>query len=159
MTEYYKNFSLENLPYINLEGLVCWEEFRDVPDYEGLYQISDLGRVKILKYRRPDLKRIMKLTAHNTGYCVVSLCKNTTHKVYNVHQLISITFLNHTPTDNRVENLEIVTTRENSNRKYIPSSSKYTGVSWSTTKNKWSSTISINGKSRHLGYFDSEEEA
>lgn len=48
MIEYYKNLSLENLPYINEEGLICWEEFRDIPQYEGLYQVSDLGRVKSL---------------------------------------------------------------------------------------------------------------
>ena len=48
MIEYYKNKSLESLFYVNEFGLVCQEEWKDIPNYEGLYQASDLGRIKSL---------------------------------------------------------------------------------------------------------------
>ena len=47
MIEYHKNLSLELLFYINNEGLVCYEEWKDIPGYEGIYQVSNLGRIKI----------------------------------------------------------------------------------------------------------------
>ena len=42
MIEYYKKLGLENLPYVNEEGLVCWEEFKDVPGYEGYQHLKDI---------------------------------------------------------------------------------------------------------------------
>ena len=82
-------------------------------------------------------------------------------------------FLNHTPDrfekvgnhknfnklDNRVENLEIVPQRENSNHKHIKSSSSYTGVHWDSRKKKWTSTIYINNKKVFLGLFTDEIKA
>ena len=61
--------------------------------------------------------------------------------------------------DNRVENLEIVTARENSNKKHINSSSVYTGVCWHKRNKKWQSRIYNNGKSFNIGVFNSEIEA
>ena len=46
MIEYYKNLSLENLFYIDENGIVQEEEWKDIPNWEGMYQCSDLGRVK-----------------------------------------------------------------------------------------------------------------
>ena len=61
--------------------------------------------------------------------------------------------------DNSIENLEIITNRENSNLKHIKSSSRFTGVSWSNHTNKWESSIYIDGKSVKLGYFINELDA
>ncbi|HSE99845.1 MAG TPA: NUMOD4 domain-containing protein [Nitrososphaeraceae archaeon] len=180
MIEYHKNLSLENLHYINEEGLDCIEEFRDIPDYEGLYQVSDLGRVKSLsrvilkngKYPFESQPRILKANLATT-YLKVNLYKEDIVVTKSIHQLEAVSFLNHTPWnndlvvnhknfirwDNRFENLEIVTKRENGNQKHLESTSKYTGVSWSKSKNKWSSVIYVDGKSKHLGYFDDELEA
>lgn len=61
--------------------------------------------------------------------------------------------------DNRKENLRIVTQQQNCfNRppNKNKSSSKYKGVYWSKQKNLWLALIKINGKSRHLGYFNTE---
>lgn len=170
MIEYHKNFSLESLPYINLEGLICWEEFKNIPNYEGLYQVSDLGRIKSFKLGKES---ILKSNLTRFGYLLTTLFKNNDRKTKPVHQLVAITFLNHTPWesslvvnhknfiryDNRLENLEIVTQRENSNRKHLKSSSEYTGVDWNNSLGKWRSRITINGKEISLGAFEDELEA
>lgn len=62
--------------------------------------------------------------------------------------------------DNRRENLRIITTHMNNiNRKGRNGSSVYKGVSYDSSRDKWISSIQINGKTKHIGRFDSEEEA
>jgi hypothetical protein len=153
------------------------EIFKDIKGYEGLYQISNLGRVKSLcrvdrighKVKEKMLKPFIK---KDNGYLSVSLCNNGM-KQKNIHQLVSIAFLGHEPdgfslvvnhidfdkTNNNVQNLEIITQRENANKKHIKSSSKYVGVCWDKPSNKWMSRIVINGKRKHLGRFSNEIEA
>lgn len=58
-----------------------------------------------------------------------------------------------------VENLEIITNRENSNKKHLPSSSKYIGVYHDKRSKKWKSQIGINNKQLHLGYYINEIDA
>lgn len=61
-------------------------------------------------------------------------------------------------TDNRKRNLRVVTKQQNvMNRKQI--TGRYKGVSLSKHANKWRATSSIEGKQKHLGYYDTEEEA
>lgn len=171
MIEYHKNFSLESLPYINNEGLICWEEFGDIPDYEGLYQVSDLGRVKSLKFNGGKKEKVLKMTPLKSGYLSTTFHKERQQTNRTVHQLVAIVFLNHVPCkfklvvnhintnklDNRAANLEIITNRENSNQKHIPSSSRFTGVS--LDKKRWRAAIVINGIDVRLGSFDNELEA
>lgn len=171
--EYHKNVSLEDLFYINDDGLVCCEKWKDIPHYENLYKASNLGRIMSLNYNGTKKNKILKTYKNNTGYLAVVLYKNKKRKDFKSHQLIAITFLSHTPCkfqlvinhinfnkiDNRVDNLEIITNRENSNQKHIKSSSKYTGVSWHKGNKKWCSVIVVNGKNKFLGLFDDEEEA
>ena len=58
------------------------------------------------------------------------------------------------------ENLRFVTYKQNNqNRKNQESSSKYPGVCWYKTTNKWIANIRINGKQKHLGFFADELEA
>ncbi len=181
MIEYHKNFSLESLPYINLEGLICWEEFKDIPDYEGLYQVSDLGRVKSLariilkhgKYPSQSTEKILSSRINKYGYVTLNLYKESVRKTKLVHQLVVGAFLNHVQVgrtlvanhmnfirwDNRLSNLEIITHRENTNLKHIKSSSQFTGVAWHSTKKLWSCKITVKNKQVHIGYFDDETEA
>lgn len=110
--ETYQNFSLEDLPN---------EEWRDVIGYEGLYQVSNFGRVKSAKINKPMSQWISK------GYLMISLRKKGYKKNYLVHKLVADIFLpkndlrvfiNHkdeNKLNNVVENLEWVTTRENNN--------------------------------------------
>lgn len=145
------------------------EIYKDIIGYENHYQVSNLGNVKSLKGKT---SKILVPILNEWGYLQVSLSKNNVQKVYAVHQLVTISFLNHVPkghdkvvnhinfirTDNRLENLEIVTNRENCNLKHIKSSSQYTGVSFRKDKNKWAAEISIDGKKVRLGHHVTEIE-
>lgn len=157
------------------------EIWKSVKDYEGLYEISNLGRVKSLgreklalgKYPFLSNEFILKNSLSLKGYYRVKLYKKQTKSMKQVHVLVAESFLNHKTcgmklvvdhinnikTDNRVDNLRIVTNRQNCNRQHIKSSSKYVGVSWDNFNKKWKSQIQINGKKKHLGLFNSEIEA
>ena len=153
------------------------EVWRDIPNYEGFYQVSNLGNVKSLDridIRGRKLKgKLLKYSLATNGYFVVELNKNGKAKTITIHKLVSYAFLNHKPCgyklvvnhidinrqNNNLYNLEITTSRENTNRKHIKSSSKYVGVSWNKKNRKWMSNIVINGKKKYLGLFTDEKEA
>ena len=94
------------------------EVWKDIDGYEGLYQISSLGRVKSTQYHHGTYERILKPKKNKTGYLSVQLCKNGKIKYYYMHRLVAMAFLdnpynykeinhkNEVKTDNRVENLE-----------------------------------------------------
>jgi hypothetical protein len=145
------------------------EIWKDVIGYEGIYQVSNLGMVKSFSRGK---EKILK-GVNSLGYLEVTFYKLSLVKRKKVHQLVAETFIdkdykskglvvnhiNFKREDNRLENLEVVTQRQNSNFKHISSSSQYTGVTWFKQCKKWQSCIFINGKSKHLGYFDNEKEA
>ncbi|MEC0106769.1 NUMOD4 domain-containing protein [Paenibacillus taichungensis] len=102
------------------------EEWRDVVGYEGLYVVSNYGVVKSLGNHRGRKEKIMKTHVCRNGYEKLDLCKKgqPTKKVY-VHRLVASAFIqnplnkeqvNHInckKLDNKLENLEWVTRREN----------------------------------------------
>lgn len=127
------NNILEPIHYQDENGLWVIEEFRDVPNYEGIYQVSDLGRMKSLSrtVRLPSRnldrrlkEKIMSLSLKN-GYPQISLHKERVATVSNVHILVgnvfienphNLPFLNHKngiKTDSRKINLEWCTHLEN----------------------------------------------
>lgn len=146
------------------------EQWKDILGYEGLYKVSNLGNIKSLKFQK---EKVLKLQTNTKGYFIVNLYKNKKMKSHQIHQLVAIAFLNHVPCkmelvinhinfdkkDNKVSNLEIVTNRENSNRKHLKSTSKYTGVSFEKDRNKWVAQIKIKGKRVLLGRFSNEIDA
>lgn len=106
-----------------LNGNEIW---KDIPEYEGLYQASNFGRVKSLK-RPYGLKEKILKQQLVCGYYIVGLCKNSIRKKYLVHRLVWETFngtiaeglqvnhINEIKTDNRLENLNLMTCKENIN--------------------------------------------
>ena len=149
------------------------EVWKDIPNYEGLYQASNLGNIKSLNYRRKNKEQVLKTCFDKYQYLRLELVKNKKGKVFRVHQLVAMAFLNHKPCgykfvvdhinnnqlDNRVENLQVITQRENVSKDIPKGTSKYIGVFWDKSRNKWKSSIRINGKTKHLGRFESEYEA
>lgn len=145
------------------------EIWKTIEGYED-YQVSNYGRVKSKKCSK---EKISKLSITKHGYYTISLYKDKIKKTMNVYQLIAIAFLNHKPCgmdlvvnhkdfnklNNHVDNLEIVTQRENTNKKHIKSISVFTGVTWCKSNKKWVSQILINNKKIHLGYFLNEIDA
>lgn len=144
------------------------EIWKDIKGYKGIYLVSNLGRVKSLKFGR---ERMLK-AGIGKGYLKVVL-QDGKPKSRTIHSLVAEAFLNHTicgmklvvnhinlnKLDNRVENLEVITQRENANKKHIKNSSEYTGVHWDKKRSKWIAQITIKGKSKHLGTFTNEIEA
>lgn len=150
------------------------EEFRDIKGYEGLYQVSNLGRVKSLSRKGSVSERILKVSTDSQGYKRVKLSKEGIVKCYGVHQLLAIAFLGHEPNsyeglivdhidnnplNNNLENLQLISHRENCSKDKNNKTSKYTGVCWDRYNKKWLSQITIKGKTKKLGRFTCELEA
>ena len=61
--------------------------------YEGLYQVSNLGRILSLNYRHTGKAELMELSDDGYGYLKIRLCKNKEKKSCLVHRLVAQTFL------------------------------------------------------------------
>ena len=94
------------------------EEWKDIKNLEGLYQVSNLGRILSLNYLHTGKSKLLKPVKTKKGYLTVQLYKNGKRKMCSVHRLVAETFLpnpdnlpqvNHKDedkTNNRVDNLE-----------------------------------------------------
>ena len=96
------------------------EEWKDVVGYEGLYEVSNLGRVRNKK------RNTMVTLLDNNGYHRVELWKNNKRRRYMLHRVVAQTWIpnddetktqvnhiNEIKTDNKVENLEWCTASYN----------------------------------------------
>lgn len=108
------------------------EIWKDIKNYEGLYQVSNLGRIKALERRinssvgtRVIKSNYKKIYKNDKGYLSVSLSKNGINKHHSVHRIVAEAFItnidnkpciNHkdlNKQNNYVDNLEWVTYKEN----------------------------------------------
>lgn len=156
--------------------------WRDVPGYEGYYQVSNTGIVRSLDrtvLTKNGEERFYKGRFFEgsdvNGYKQIIFSKNGKQNSFFIHQLVAMAFLDHEPNgytlvvdhingdraNNNMDNLRIVTNRENSSicfKKNRDSfTSEYVGVR--QDKDKWRAQIRFNNKVIHLGYFDIELEA
>ena len=153
------------------------EIWKDIDGYEGIYQISNLGNVKSLSryinnnHNTLSLKKeiILKLGNDKDGYKLVSLTKGGISKTHKVHFLVCKAFLtqktnelyvidhiNNIKNDNRINNLQYISIRENT-IKDIKNKNNFLGIYKSG--NKFCAKIVIDGVRKYLGTFNTSEEA
>lgn len=114
------------------------EIWKEIPNYEGLYKVSNLGRIKSLKriislfgkLDRVHAERILRSSKGTNGYLQVYLCYDGLRPVFRVHRIVAFAFVenplnklyvNHKDgnrQNNHVSNLEWCTKSENALHAY-----------------------------------------
>lgn len=96
------------------------EIWKDIPGYEGKYQVSNLGNIKSLNYNNTNKEKILKTKTNKFGFLEVKLSKNNKPKDFMVARLVAETFIPNlankpkvmhksiNKTDNSVKNLKWV---------------------------------------------------
>lgn len=137
--------------------------------FDDVFNYSD-GR---LTWRIKPCKNMKKSspagTMRNDGYLQVRFM----NKIHLVHRIVwemfngqipygmQIDHINHIRSDNRIQNLRMVTKISNGRNltKKINNTSGVTGVSWSKSRAKWRVQIMVDRKSIHIGYFNDFDSA
>jgi len=176
--EHYKNLDLTDIKYVcEQTGQILTEQWKDIPDYEGIYKCSDLGRVKSLfrKYsngiNRYHPEKIMSQFLSKHKYLIFGLKKNGERKNVYGHALVALCFMNfkfkrgvklvidhrnNVKHDNRASNLQIITYRSNTSKSQ-KTSTGVVGVK--KNKNKYQADFKIGGNLYNLGFFENIEDA
>jgi len=154
------------------------EEWRDVINFEGYYEISSIGRVRNARTQKIKAQNIQS----NEKYMYVQLWKNNKHYTDRVHRLVAEAFIpnllnkpqvnhiNKDDKDNRVINLEWVTSSENHLHSYkhgrinsksrlgekTSNASQYRYTYWDSNRSLWKSSIKFDGKTYNVGRYDNE---
>ena len=127
---------------MNITNGMTMEKWKEIAGYEGIYEVSDLGRVKSLNYNHTSKEKILKQHNNTHGYLKVMLCKDGHGKTISVHRLVAEAFIpnpnnletiNHkdeVKTNNAVSNLEWMSREDNviySNARQVQMFDKQTG--------------------------------
>jgi hypothetical protein len=156
------------------------EVWLPIKGYEGYYEVSNLGNVKSLKRFRNGRNgskiymadRNLKFGIDYLGRKNVVLSLNNKTKNYRIHQLVAMAFLNHVPcghklvvdhidnnpSNNNINNLQLISQRKNASKDKQVLKNKYTGV-YKRRNGKYRAIIHFNKKNLHLGTFESELDA
>jgi hypothetical protein len=113
---------------IRKRGIIFMQEiWKDIDGYEGLYQVSNYGRIKSLHYHMSNRQVILCTRVNSRGYERVGLNKENKKKLFSVHRIVACAFVenphskntvNHideNKLNNRSDNLEWMTQKENDN--------------------------------------------
>lgn len=160
------------------------EKWKPIKDYEGLYEISNRGRIKSLAKTwisgngsiREKRETILKANQDGNGYLFINLCKNKKRTIYKTAHLVwdhfgnksrngrilQVDHIDNNKQNDRIDNLQLLSQRENLLKGFIQNgkkTSRFTGVYYYRITKKWIAHIRINGKQKHLGYFIDEYQA
>jgi hypothetical protein len=159
------------------------EIFRTIKGYEGFYQISNFGKIISLpktfyagwrneqKFTKPS--RIISSQIKKDGYIQVGLTKNKTQKIHALHLLVwdnfgdlprnghklEVDHIDENKQNNRIDNLQILTTRENSTKSKDSRSNLPIGVSFRKDTGKFTARITVGNKYLSLGCYKTPGEA
>ena len=155
------------------------EVWKDLPSYEGVYQVSSLGNVKSLERKvknkdgfRTVRERILKPAVDVYGYYIVSLSVKQNVKKKPVHLLVAKAFLDHKSNgkaeivvdhinnlknDNKLSNLQVISHRKNCTKDQKGNYSKFIGVSFNKAKGFYIAIIRIYPDRIFLGGSKDEE--
>jgi len=151
------------------------EIWKNIPQWEGFYQASNLGRIRSLD--RVSGKRILKgivkkFTPDKDGYLKLNLWKNQIPHYRSAHRLVLSAFIGESKlivdhidgdvTNNKLDNLRYCTNRQNQtfdNIKKPAKSCKSFGVMLRKDNGKYRARYQLNGKDVNIGQFDTETEA
>lgn len=150
-------------------------EWKEIEKYEGIYRVSNLGKIESLeKQDEASIKKTKTLKPALTGkgQYTVNLYKNNKVRAVIMKRVVWEAFkhklekkqiirnIDGNYKNNRLDNLELISCRQHSTDtakiKKKKKTSKYTGVS--SIGHRWRAQINLNGKVKHLGYRDTEEE-
>jgi hypothetical protein len=151
------------------------EIWKDIPNYEGVYQVSNCGNVKSLARKRHNQyscfnvdESILTQNTHRCGYLWVGLSREGKRKSFYVHRLVMLAFDKHSnlqvdhkdgnKQNNNLENLRYVSNRENC-ISHHKKANTFKGYTFDKRKNKYAAQIYHNKKHIFLGYFDNPEQA
>tara|TARA_R110000822_G_scaffold224614_1_gene357557 strand:- start:138 stop:713 length:576 start_codon:yes stop_codon:yes gene_type:complete len=153
---------------IEIEEEFVAEEFMQIEDYN--YSVSNLGRI-----RCDTTNKIRKPSKDTNGYYIVLMYNSIdkVNKCKSVHRLIAQAFIPNLEnkelidhidgnrTNNILSNLRWATSQENARnrKKRTGTSSQYKGGYFNKRNNNWRSAIMINGKTIHLGTYETEIQA
>ena len=82
------------------------EIWKDIDGYEGLYEVSNLGRIKSLRDKNGNREKILKTIKDKDGYLKINLWKEDKMKTFRVHRLVATAFIsnpNNLPTVNHID--------------------------------------------------------
>ena len=139
------------------------ESWASIPQFDGLYEVSDLGGI-----RNPRTMKPLKPRKDCDGYLMVTLWKGSPVKQYDlkVHRLVLMSFVEHSDLkadhinrkrdDNRLENLRWASDDLNSRNHTTKNGCVRCRPN---RKNPWQAYCHINRKFRSLGHFRTLEEA